>query len=264
MKEIGLKAFKASLKELKLDNVPLAHWNLSPEELIKKTVLRGEGVEADNGALVVDTGEFKGRSPKDKFVVYDETTRDSVWWGDVNHKFDEKIFESLYKRVSAHLSKKEIFVRDAQVCADPDFRMNIRVVTETPWQDLFAHNLFLRLSREEILKAEASEWHVIAAPSFKADPLIDGTRQHNFTIVNFAKKIILIGGSAYAGEIKKSVFSVLNYILPKHHGVLTIHSSANTGKDGDTALFFGLSGTGKTTLSADPERQLIGDDEHGW
>ncbi|MFA6256945.1 MAG: phosphoenolpyruvate carboxykinase (ATP) [Candidatus Paceibacterota bacterium] len=264
MKETGLKAKNANLKKLKLHNAEVAHWNLKPEELVEKTVKRGEGRVADNGAVVVDTGEFKGRSPKDKFVVYDETTRDSVWWGDVNHKFDENIFESLYERVTAHLSKGEIFVRDAQVCVDPQCRTKVRIITESPWQDLFVHNLFLRPSEEEVLNTEDGDWSVVAAPTFKADPLIDGTRQHNFTIINFAKKIILIGGSAYAGEIKKSVFSVLNYVLPKKHNVLTIHSSANVGKDGDTALFFGLSGTGKTTLSADHSRELIGDDEHGW
>ena len=265
MTETDTKAKSANLKKLKLENATVAHWNLTSEELIKKTVERGEGIVADNGALVVDTGEFKGRSPKDKFVVYDETTRDSVWWEKVNNKFDETIFDSLYNRVAAHLTKGEIYVRDAHVCADPDFRMKVRIVTESPWQDLFVHNLFLRPSQEEIFETEESEWVVVAAPAFKADPLIDGTRQHNFTIVNFTKKIILIGGSAYAGEIKKSVFSVLNYLLPKHKGVLTMHSSANIGtEDGDTAVFFGLSGTGKTTLSADHGRELIGDDEHGW
>lgn len=268
MKATGTKAKNAksaSLKKLKLENAAAVHWNLKPEELIKKTVERREGLVADNGALVVDTGEFKGRSPKDKFVVYDDITRDSVWWEKVNNKFDEAVFESLYSRVAEHLVKGEIYVRDAHVCADPDFRMKVRIVTELPWQDLFVHNLFLRPSQEEILATEESDWAVVAAPTFKADPLIDGTRQHNFTIVNFTQKIILIGGSAYAGEIKKSVFSVLNYLLPKHKDVLTIHSSANIGKaEGDTAVFFGLSGTGKTTLSADHGRELIGDDEHGW
>ncbi len=263
MNEIGIKPENASVSDLGLGNVSMAYWNLHPSELIEDTISRGEGVLADTGALAIDTGEFTGRSPKDKFVVYDETTKDSVWWGDVNNRFEADKFESLYHRMTAYLSGKEIYVRDAYACADPQFRINIRVINEFSWSNLFAYNLFLRPTQEELTNFK-HEWLIVNAPGFMADPKIDGTRQHNFAIINFSKKIILIGGTGYTGEIKKSIFTVLNYILPHEKKVLSMHCSANIGKDGDTAIFFGLSGTGKTTLSADPNRKLIGDDEHGW
>jgi phosphoenolpyruvate carboxykinase (ATP) len=263
MNEIGIKAENATVADLGLANVEMAYWNLHPSELVEDTITRGEGVLTDVGALAIDTGEFTGRSPKDKFVVYDENTKDSVWWGDVNNRFEADKFEILHNRILAYLSGKEIWVRDAYACADPTYRINIRVVNETPWSNLFSYNLFLRPSAEE-LKTFKHEWTILNAPGFKADPKIDGTRQHNFAIINFTKKIILIGGTGYTGEIKKSIFSVLNYILPHEKKVLSMHCSANIGEAGDTAIFFGLSGTGKTTLSADPNRKLIGDDEHGW
>lgn len=263
MNELGIKPEGQSVAELGLKHVEAAYWNLFPAELIEHTIIRGEGVLADTGALAIDTGEFTGRSPKDKFVVYDDTTKDSVWWGDVNNRYDADKFDSLYHRMTAYLSGKEIYVRDAYACADPSYRINIRVVNEYPWSNLFAYNLFLRPEPKE-LKTFKHEWLILNAPGFMADPNIDGTRQHNFAIINFTKKIILIGGTGYTGEIKKSIFTVLNYILPHNKKVLSMHCSANIGKDGDTAVFFGLSGTGKTTLSADPNRKLIGDDEHGW
>ncbi|MEX1188051.1 MAG: phosphoenolpyruvate carboxykinase (ATP) [Bacteroidia bacterium] len=263
MQETGNKGRNASLASIGLGHVAIAHWNLSPAELIEETILNGDGALSDTGALAIDTGEFTGRSPKDKYVVYDESTKDSVWWGDINHKFEEDKFDRLYNRVCAYFGGAEVYVRDSFACANPEYRMNIRVVTELPWSNLFANNLFLRPSADEI-ENFVPEWHIINAPGFKADAEIDGTRQHNFTIINFTKKIILIGGSGYTGEIKKGIFSVLNYILPHDKGVLSMHCSANVGKKGDTAIFFGLSGTGKTTLSADPDRRLIGDDEHGW
>ncbi len=234
---------------------------LSPDELIQKALDRNEGVLTDNGALAADTGEFTGRSPKDKFCVYDEKTADSVWWGTINNRFEDAHFDALLEKVIQHYEGKEIFVRDAYACADPNYRLNIRVVTETAYQNLFANNLFLRPAAGE---ENTPDWIILAAPSFLANPEVDHTRQHNFSILNFSKKIILIGGSGYTGEIKKGIFTVLNYVLPKEHGVLSMHCSANIGERGDTALFFGLSGTGKTTLSADPARKLIGDDEHGW
>jgi phosphoenolpyruvate carboxykinase (ATP) len=249
--------------DLGLKNVSAAYWNLTPAELIEETIIRGEGELTDTGALAVDTGEFTGRSPKDKFIVCDAETENSVWWGDINIKFDPERFDRLYQRVTAYLTGREVYVRDCYACADPEFRLNIRVVTETPWQNLFANNLFLRPTREEILKARA-DWTIISAPGFRAIPETDGTRQHNFAVLNFTKRIILIGGTGYTGEIKKGIFSVLNYILPKHRNALSMHCSANEGEHGDVAIFFGLSGTGKTTLSADPHRALIGDDEHGW
>jgi phosphoenolpyruvate carboxykinase (ATP) len=263
MNEFGIKSPKASVADLGLANVAAAYWNLNPAELVEETILRGEGFLTDTGALAVDTGEFTGRSPKDKFLVKDENTADSVWWGDINIPFEPAKFESLYNRVAAYLAGKDVYVRDTYACADPRYRMNIRVVTEFPWSNLFVNNLFLRPTFEEIQQF-VPEWTIVNAPGFKADPKIDGTRQHNFAIVNFSRKIILIGGTGYTGEMKKGIFSVLNYILPHEKGVLSMHCSANVGEKGDTAIFFGLSGTGKTTLSADPNRQLIGDDEHGW
>jgi phosphoenolpyruvate carboxykinase (ATP) len=263
MNDYGTKAPHASLSQLGLSHVEAAYWNLSPAELVEETIVRGEGVLSNTGALAVDTGEFTGRSPKDKFIVKDAQTEDSVWWGDVNIPFDAQRFEILHNRMCAYLAGKEVYVRDAYACADPAYRLNIRVVTEFPWSNLFAHNLFLRPTEDELMRFEP-EWHIICAPGFKADPAIDGTRQHNFAVLNFSRKCILIGGTAYTGEIKKGIFSLLNYLLPHRNGVLSMHCSANLGKDGDTALFFGLSGTGKTTLSADPNRGLIGDDEHGW
>jgi phosphoenolpyruvate carboxykinase (ATP) len=232
--------------------------------LVEETIVRGEGMLTDTGALAVDTGKFTGRSPKDKFIVCDSTTEKSVWWGDINIKFDPAKFDRLYDRVTSYLQSKTIYVRDAYACADPNYRLTVRVVTESPWQSLFVNNLFLRPTKEEILKTVRANWNIICAPGFEADPATDGTRQSNFAVLNFSKKIILIGGTGYTGEIKKGIFSVLNYVLPHDKKVLSMHCSANIGKEGDTAVFFGLSGTGKTTLSADPNRGLIGDDEHGW
>lgn len=242
----------------------IEHWNLSPEELTKITVEKNLGIIASNGALAINTGEFTGRSPKDRFIVKDDITKDAVWWGDINVPFDSEKFDKLYDKVVEYLSEKEIYVRDSYVCDDPKYKMNVRAVTELPWSNLFTHNLFLRPDEDE-LKNPNPEWTVVCAPGFRANPELDGTRQHNFAILNFTRKIALVGGTGYTGEIKKGIFSALNFILPHQKNVLSMHCSANIGeKDNDTALFFGLSGTGKTTLSADPNRKLIGDDEHGW
>jgi len=247
-----------------LKNLGNQFWNLTPAELVEDTIISGQGVLTDTGAIAVETGEFTGRSPKDRFVVCDEKTENSVWWGDVNIKFTPEKFDALYNRVSAYLTGKDIYVRDAYACADPRYRKNIRVVTEFPWSNMFAYNMFLRPTDAEVEDFTA-DWHIVCAPGFLADPEIDGTRQHNFAILNFTKKIILIGGTGYTGEIKKGIFSVLNYILPHEKNVLSMHCSANIGnEEHDTAIFFGLSGTGKTTLSSDENRRLIGDDEHGW
>ncbi|MBA2249306.1 MAG: phosphoenolpyruvate carboxykinase (ATP) [Chitinophagaceae bacterium] len=245
------------------------HYQLSPEELTEQTIARGEGVLNNTGALVIKTGEFTGRSPKDKFIVKDSVTADTVNWNDFNLPIEEKYFDQLYKKMIDHLKEKEIWVRDAYACADETYRLNIRVINENPWSNLFANNMFLRPTEEELARVDSGEnfkpdWHLIQAPSFKADPTVDGTRQHNFAIVNFTKKIILIGGTGYTGEMKKGIFTILNFLLPHDKNVLSMHCSANMGLKGDTAIFFGLSGTGKTTLSADPHRKLIGDDEHGW
>ena len=241
----------------------VAHIQLSVEQLIEKALVNNEGIITDTGAFAADTGEFTGRSPKDKFVVYDDTTKDSVWWGDVNNKIEPAQFDNLLNKVIAHLENREVFVRQSYACADPVYRLNIEIVTETAYQNIFANNLFLRPTAAE-LETQNPEWLIVAAPSFHADPATDGTRQHNFTMINFTKKIILIGGSGYTGEIKKGIFTVLNYVLPHNRKVLSMHCSANIGSKNDTSIFFGLSGTGKTTLSADPNRKLIGDDEHGW
>lgn len=237
--------------------------NLTTEELVKNALERNEGTLTDMGALAADTGEFTGRSPKDKFMVRDAKTAQTVWWGNVNQPIEPDQFDALLNRVVSHLEGKDIFVRHAYAGADPNYRVNIQVITESAYQNLFAKHLFLRPSAEEA-KTQPTEWLIIAAPSFKADGEKDGVRQHNFTIVDMSRKIILIGGSGYTGEIKKGIFGVMNYILPQEKNVLSMHCSANIGEKGDTAIFFGLSGTGKTTLSADPKRKLIGDDEHGW
>ncbi|TAL60580.1 MAG: phosphoenolpyruvate carboxykinase (ATP) [Bacteroidetes bacterium] len=250
LKSIGIKDSKS-------------YWNLTASELIEETLRLRQGVLTDTKALAVDTGEFTGRSPKDKYIVWDEKSKDVIWWGEVNFKFDTAKFESLYDKVVKYLSGKNIYVRDSFACADKNYRLSVRTITELPWSNLFANNLFIRPGKEE-LAAFAPEWTIINAPGFRAEAATDGTRQHNFTILDLTRKIILIGGSGYTGEIKKSIFTLLNYILPHEKGVLSMHCSANVGKNGDTAIFFGLSGTGKTTLSADPNRGLIGDDEHGW
>ncbi len=263
MNNFGLKAEGTNLSYLGLDHVDAAYWNLSPAELTEETIIKGQGLLTNTGALAIDTGEFTGRSPQDRFIVKDAITSDEVWWGDINKPFEADAFDKLYNRIKAYLSGKEVYVRDAQACADDTYKMNLRVVTEFPWSNMFASNMFLRPSREEILNFNP-EWNVVCAPGFMADPEIDGTRQHNFAIINFTKKMIIIGGTGYTGEIKKGIFSVLNFVLPAQKGVLSMHCSANVGEDGDTAVFFGLSGTGKTTLSSDPNRKLIGDDEHGW
>jgi len=240
-----------------------AHYQLSSDELHEETINKEQGVETSFGAITVNTGEFTGRSPKDRFIVKDSITEDRVWWGNINIPFEPATFDKLYDKVVDYLSEKEIYVRDAYACADENYRLNIRVITEYPWSNMFAYNMFLRPTEAE-LDGFKEEWLVVNAPGFMANPEVDGTRQHNFAILNFEKKIALIGGTGYTGEIKKGIFSALNFILPVFKNTLPMHCSANVGENGDTAIFFGLSGTGKTTLSADPERKLIGDDEHGW
>jgi phosphoenolpyruvate carboxykinase (ATP) len=262
MLELGRKPENTSLMDLGILDGK-AHWNLTRRELAQIS-LRLEGArKTSSGALAIDTGEFTGRSPKDKFIVRDSVTDKDVWWGSVNASFDAEKFDQLYIKMIRYFEGKEFFVRDCYACADWRYRMDVRVLTEYAWSNLFAHNMFLRPEEKE-LKYFNPEWLLLNAPGFRADPASDGTRQHNFTIIDFKRKIILVGGSAYTGEIKKSVFSALNFILPVKRNVLPMHCSANAGAKGDTALFFGLSGTGKTTLSADPKRRLIGDDEHGW
>ena len=240
------------------------NYQLSPSELHDITIAKGMGREAQSGAIAINTGEFTGRSPKDRFIVKDAISDDKVWWGNINIPFEPEQFDALYDKVCAYCSSLEqLYVRDAYACADQKYRMNIRVINEFPWSNMFAYNMFLRPTKEELQNFDP-EWTVVNAPGFMADPAVDGTRQHNFAILNFTNKIVLIGGTGYTGEIKKGIFSALNFILPVFKETLPMHCAANIGKEGDTAIFFGLSGTGKTTLSTDPDRKLIGDDEHGW
>ncbi|SDE48527.1 phosphoenolpyruvate carboxykinase (ATP) [Pricia antarctica] len=264
MEETLMKTSKHNdLSKYGLKNVS-AHWNLNGETLQKLTVEKGMGTETENGTLCVNTGKFTGRSPKDRFLVKDDYTKDKVWWGRTNKPLSPENFDRLYDEVASYLSGKEVYVRDAYVCADPEYRMNVRTITEYPWSNFFVKNMFLRLEEVE-LEGFEEEWMVLCAPGYEAEnPESYGIRAGNFSILNFTKKIALVAGSAYTGEIKKGIFSALNLILPSEKNVLPMHCSANVGEKGDTAIFFGLSGTGKTTLSADPDRKLIGDDEHGW
>ena len=252
---------------ISLKNYGITHDNvkyqLSPAKLQEIILEKKMGKEAASGALAINTGEFTGRSPRDRFIVKDNITTEKVWWGDINIPFEPAKFDALYDKVIAYLNDKELYVRDCYACADVNYRMNIRVINEYPWSNMFSYNMFIRPTNEE-LKNFDPEWTVVNAPGFMAEAKVDGTRQHNFAILNFTRKIALIGGTGYTGEIKKGIFSALNFILPVQKKTLPMHCSANVGKKGDTAIFFGLSGTGKTTLSTDSNRKLIGDDEHGW
>jgi phosphoenolpyruvate carboxykinase (ATP) len=263
MNIVGFKNPKANLESIGIKNTKTQYWNLNAEELVEETIRRNQGVLSDTGALAIDTGEFTGRSPKDKFIVNDDNTKDSVDWGGFNNPITAEVFDKLYSKLCAYFEGKDVFVRDSYAAAADEYRLNVRVVTEYPWANLFAYNMFLRPGIEEA-KTMEPDWLILQAPGLLCEGVADGIRQHNFSILNFTKKIAIIGGSAYTGEIKKGIFTVLNYVLPHEKKVLAMHCSANVGKAGDVALFFGLSGTGKTTLSADPNRPLIGDDEHGW
>ncbi|WP_257351267.1 phosphoenolpyruvate carboxykinase (ATP) [Pseudalkalibacillus decolorationis] len=237
--------------------------NLSTSMLVEKALSRNEGVLSSTGALQVETGKYTGRSPKDKFIVAEESVKDKIDWGSVNQPIDEGRFNKLYKKVVEYLTKKdEVFVFQGYAGADKAFQLPLQVINEYAWHNLFARQLFIRPNEGE-LNSFVSDFQVISAPGFQADPEVDGTNSETFIIVSFEKRVVLIGGTEYAGEIKKSIFSVMNFLLPEQD-ILSMHCSANVGQEGDVALFFGLSGTGKTTLSADPNRRLIGDDEHGW
>tara|TARA_Y100000385_G_scaffold106567_1_gene110552 strand:+ start:19886 stop:21508 length:1623 start_codon:yes stop_codon:yes gene_type:complete len=241
-----------------------SHYQLTPSELQNISTSKGMGKETKNGTLAINTGKYTGRSPQDRFLVRDNYTQDRVWWGDTNKGISSENFDYLHLKVLEYLSGKELYVRDGYVCADPEYKTNVRTIAEYPWSNMFVYNMFLRPTSDE-LEDFNEDWLVVCAPGYECDePEKHGLRQGNFSILNFTKKIALIGGSAYTGEMKKGIFSALNMILPVDRNVLPMHCSANVGADGDTAIFFGLSGTGKTTLSADPNRRLIGDDEHGW
>jgi phosphoenolpyruvate carboxykinase (ATP) len=245
-----------------IQNVNTIYWNSSTPMLYEQALRRHEGRLAHLGPLVVRTGQYTGRAPRDKFIVREPSTANQVWWGDVNRPMEPEQFARLHSRMLAYLQDRDLFVQDCLVGADPRYRLPIRVITETAWHSLFARNMFIQAKPEE-LREYVPRFTVVHAPHFHAIPEIDGTHSEVFIVVNFAEKLVLIGGTQYAGEIKKSIFSVMNYLLPQQN-VLSMHSSANIGRDGSVAIFFGLSGTGKTTLSADPSRTLIGDDEHAW
>lgn len=252
------------LLQLGLKNADNIRYQASPEELVEATLRNNQGELSDTGALVIRTGKFTGRSPKDKFIVRDGYTEHLVNWNEFNIPISEKHFDIIFKKVSNYLGNQEtLWIRDCYACADPDFRVNIRVINERPANNLFAYNMFLR-PKEEELADFTPHWHVFSAPNLQLDPEECGTRQSNAAVISFRHRMILIAGSGYTGEMKKGIFTILNLILPVEKNVLSMHCSANMGGSGDTALFFGLSGTGKTTLSADPNRKLIGDDEHGW
>jgi phosphoenolpyruvate carboxykinase (ATP) len=256
------KGAERDLSQYGLRNLVRTCWNYEPAELIEIAVRRREGLLASNGALVVRTGQFTGRSPKDKYVVREPGTENTVNWGAVNQPMSEKVFDQLYSRLLVFLEAHELFVQDCFAGTDPEYRLPIRIISATAWHSLFARQLFVRPQPEEA-EGLKPEFTLIFAPEFTANPAGDGTRTETCIVLNFSRRIVLIAGTMYAGEMKKSVFTILNYLLPAR-GVLPMHCSANAGANGRTALFFGLSGTGKTTLSADPTRHLIGDDEHGW
>ncbi len=262
MQQSGPRVSNHGLDNHGITNVDGVHWNYTTTALVEEAVRRHEGVLAQGGALAVNTGEYTGRSPNDRFIVEQDPSRADINWGSVNCPFDPDKFDALHARMLAYLQERDLFVQDCYAGADPQFRLRVRIITETAWHNLFARNMFIQPDDSELGDFQP-QFTVIQAPGFQAVPEKDGTNSEAFVIINFEKRLTIIGGGSYAGEIKKSVFSVLNYLLPPQ-GVLPMHCSANMDADGGTAIFFGLSGTGKTTLSADASRTLIGDDEHGW
>lgn len=244
-------------------NLHKIYWNLNTEALYEEITFRGESQITQHGPLVVNTGKHTARAANDKYIVREPTTEENVWWGQYNRPYERAQFEELYGRLQGFFQGRDVFVQDCYGGADPNLRLPVRIITEYAWHSLFARNMFIKPSSKEEYRRHVPEFTVICAPSFKAYPQIDQTNADTFIVLNFEQRLCVIGNTGYGGEIKKSVFTLLNYLLPMK-GVLSMHCSANTGKEGDTALFFGLSGTGKTTLSADPNRNLIGDDEHGW
>jgi phosphoenolpyruvate carboxykinase (ATP) len=245
-----------------LRNLAAAHWNLSVPVLYEHAVRRHEGLVAAGGAFVARTGAYTGRTPRDKYIVEEASSKDDIWWGEINKPVNEERFESMYRRLAAYFQRREVFVQDMYGGADPDYRLKVRIISDSAWHSLFARNMFIRPG-VDALHDFVPDFTILHAPRFFAFHELDGTNSDTFIFVNFARRLVLIGGTEYAGEIKKSVFGYLNFLLPARD-VLPMHCSANVGPKGDSAIFFGLSGTGKTTLSADGSRTLIGDDEHGW
>ena len=258
---LGRKNTTFELTNYGIDAPARVYWNLNTPELYEEIARRNEGAFSDHGNIIVDTGEHTGRAAKDKAIVREPGSEDKVFWGDVNKDFPQDKFNALKERMMAHANGRDLFVQDTFVGADPDYRLPIRVINELAWHSLFARTMFI--SNVETAEPHQPQFTIINFPSFQADPQRDGTRSPTFILVDFSQRLVLIGGTSYAGETKKSAFTIMNYLLPQR-GVMSMHCSANVGAAGDVAIFFGLSGTGKTTLSADPERRLIGDDEHGW
>jgi len=257
------RASEFKLSNHGLTNLGVVYWNLTSAALYGEALFRREGTLAHMGPLVVNTGKHTARAANDKFIVREATTENNIWWGQYNRPFSADRFSAVYERLQAYLQGHDLFVQDCYIGADPNYQMPIRVITEYAWHSLFARNMFLKIDDLDKLKRFTPDFTIISIPTFQALPSIDGTLSPTFILLNFEQRLVIIGGSGYGGEIKKSAFTILNYLLPLQ-GIMSMHCSANVGKDGDTALFFGLSGTGKTTLSADPRRHLIGDDEHGW
>src|SRR5918999_116515 len=260
-KNLGRKNTTFELSNYGIAGPARVYWNLNTPELYEEVALRNEGVLSDHGNLIVDTGEHTGRAAKDKAIVRESGSEDKVFWGDVNKDFPQDKFNALKERMMAHANGRDLFVQDTFVGADPKYRLPIRVINELAWHSLFARTMFISNIKET--EPHKPEFTIINFPSFQADPQRDGTRSPTFILMDFSQRLVLIGGTSYAGETKKSAFTIMNYLLPQC-GVMSMHCSANVGAEGDVAIFFGFSGTGKTTLSADPERRLIGDDEHGW
>lgn len=260
---LNRKDVKPELEEMGFKNLANLYWNASTPHLYEEIVRRREGNIGHLGPVVVRTGHHKGRSPEDRFIVKEPSSIDKIWWGTVNRDIEEANFQNLFYRLLAYFQNKDIFIQDCYTGAATPYKTPIRVITERAWHSLFARNMFIQMKTWEEAKGHRPEFTVINAPRFSAMPELDRTSSEAFILLHLGKKLVLIGGTSYAGEIKKSVFTMLNYILPQE-SVLSMHCSANVGAQDDPALFFGLSGTGKTTLSADPDRRLIGDDEHGW
>src|SRR5215204_1829401 len=258
---LGRKNTSNELDSYGIKDPARVYWNLNTPELYEEISRRNEGVLSNHGAMIVDTGEHTGRAAKDKAIVRESGSEDKVFWGDVNKDFPQEKFNALKDRMMAHADGRDLFVQDTFVGADPKYRLPIRVVNELAWHSLFARTMFI--SDSAASEPHKPEFTIINFPSFQADPQRDGTRSPTFILMDFSQRLVLIGGTSYAGETKKSAFTIMNYLLPQRD-VMSMHCSANVGAEGDVAIFFGLSGTGKTTLSADPERRLIGDDEHGW
>ncbi len=261
--EAGAVRSDFGLDQQGLSQLGTVYWNLPTSSLYEEIAFRREGKVAADGPVVCSTGKHTGRAASDKFVVREPSSEEHVWWGQYNRPFAPDKFDELFGRMQGYLQSRDLFVQDCHAGSDPDYRMPVRIISELAWHSMFARNMFLPLKSAEEYRRHVPDFTVIAAPGFKGIPAIDNTASNTFIVLNFEKKLCMIGNTQYAGEIKKSIFTVLNYLLPLQ-GVMPMHCSANVGKDGDAALFFGLSGTGKTTLSADPNRGLVGDDEHGW